>query len=189
MAKKTIKCYFCKKEINKDDAYMWEHVVEKSGKIYKRYCCSEEEKEQVERDKELYRLCQYETDSILNRAITNNVRNKELTELHEAGYSWEQIYRCIKANAQHIKDMIAMNHIENDYAQIRYMCQVIKNVIYDHAKEDERKNSWTQYKEKEEEVEIEVDTLVEEDDEDIKNRLNNNKNKSNGFSDLFNKLK
>lgn len=190
MAKKTIKCYFCKKEINKDDAYMWEHVVEKSGKKYKRYCCSQEEKEQVERDKELYKMAQYETDNILGRPITNNVRNRELTELHEAGYSWEQIYRCIKANAQHIKDMIQMNHIENDYQQIRYMCQVIKNVIYDFVKEDERKNSWEQYKQVEEEApENKFDTLVEEDDEDIKNRLNNNKNKSNGFSDLFNKLK
>ena len=184
MAKKTIKCYFCKKEINKDDAYMWEYIVEKSGKKYKRYCCSQEEKEQVERDKELYKLCQYETDSILGRPITNNVRNRELTELYEAGYSWEQIYRCIKANARHISDMIRQNHIENDYQQIRYMCQVIKNVIYDFVKEDERKNSWTQY------AQTNTEEIIEEDeDEVILNKLKNKKkDNNNSISDFLNKL-
>ena len=178
------KCYFCKKELNKNDAYMWEHVVEKSGKVYKRYCCSEEEKEQVERDKELYKLCQYETDAILNRPITNNVRNRELTELHEAGYSWEQIYRCIKANVNHISDMIRQNHIENDYQQIRYMMQVIKNVIYDFVIEDERKNSWEQY------TQTNTEEIIEDDeDEVILNKLKNKKKDSNNsISDFLNKL-
>jgi hypothetical protein len=170
MAKTTTKCYFCKKEIEKDNAYMWVHTVEKSGKQYKRFCCSLEEKEQVERDKELYKLCQYETDSILGRPITNNVRNKELTELHESGYSWEEIYRCIKANAQHIRDMIIMNNIENDYQQIRYMCQVIKNVIYDFTREDKRKNEWEQYKQVEEEVEVDVEETIVPTDMKVKKR-------------------
>ena len=184
------KCCICKKDLNKEEAYMFIHVS-KTGKEYKKYACSEEEVENDKRDKELYKLCQYETDAILNRLITNNVRNKELTELHESGYTWEEIYRCIKANAQHIKDMIAMNHIENDYQQIRYMCQVIKNVIYDFTREDKKKNEWEQYKQVEEVDENKVDTFIEEDDEDIKNRLNKNKNenKSNGFADLFKNLK
>ena len=183
-----MKCHFCKREIKKEDAYMWIHIS-KTGKEYKKYCCSEEEKYEYERDLELYKKCQYETDAILGRPITNNARNKELKELHEAGYSWEQIYRCVKSKADDIKQMIEFNHIENDYQQIRYCMQVIKNVIYDFAKEDEE-NSWVQYKQVEEEVsEDKIDTLIEEDDNDIRNRLNNNKNKSNGFSDLFNKLK
>ena len=177
------KCYYCKKELNKNDAYMWEHVVEKSGKIYKRYCCSLEEKEQVERDKELYKLCQYETDAILNRPITNNVRNKELAELHEQ-YSWEEIYRCIKANARHISDMIRQNHIEGDYAQIRYMMQVIKNTIYDFTREDKRKNSFEQY------AQANKEEIIEEDeDEEILNKLKSKKkDNGNSISDFLNNL-
>lgn len=154
-----MKCKICGKEINKEDAYMFIHTS-KTGRQYKYYCCSLEEKEQDERDKELYKKCQYETDSILGRPITNNVRNKELKELYESGYSWEQIYRCIKAKADDIKQMIEYNHIENDYQQIRYMMQVIKNCIYDFAKEDERKNDWNQYAEDTiEEVEIEIEDI------------------------------
>lgn len=163
------KCVICKKDLNKEDAYMFIHVS-KTGKEYRKYACSEEEVENDKRDKELYKLCQYETDAILNRPITNNVRNKELTELHESGYTWEQIYRCIKANAQHIKDMIALNHIENDYQQIRYMCQVIKNVIYDFVKEDERRTSWEQYKQVEEEVEVEMEETIVPTDMKVKKR-------------------
>ena len=158
MARK-VKCYFCKKEIDKDNSYMWIHTT-KNDKQYKRYCCSEDEKYQHERDAELYKLCQYETDAILGRPITNNVRNKELKELHEAGHSWEQIYRCIKSKADDIKQMIGYNNIENDYQQIRYMMQVIKNVIYDFAREDEMKNLWEQYKKEEENVEIEIEENI-----------------------------
>ena len=186
MARK-VKCYFCKKEIDKDNSYMWIHTT-KNDKQYKRYCCSEDEKYQHERDAELYKLCQYETDAILGRPITNNVRNKELKELHEAGHSWEQIYRCIKSKADDIKQMIGYNNIENDYQQIRYMMQVIKNVIYDFAREDEKNNAWV----KTEEVEVpieEFNEVKEETDEEILKRLKNKKENKNSISSFLNNLK
>jgi hypothetical protein len=170
MAKKTIKCYFCKKEINKDDAYMWEHVVEKSGKIYKRYCCSEEEKEQVERDKELYKLIQYLTDEILGYPCVNNTRNKKIQELQEAGFSNETIYRCFKQYKDEIVKWIEFNGIDKEFNKLSYMFGVIKNVIKDFECEDERKNSWEQYKEKEEEIEIEVEEEVVPLDMKVKKR-------------------
>ena len=132
-----MKCYFCKRDIPKGEGYQWVHVSS-TGKEYKRTCCSEEEKYQVERDKELYRLIQYETDTILGRPITNNARNKEIQELHEQ-YSYEQILRCIRAKADDIKNLIEYNEIKNDYQQ------------------DEEKTSWEQYKKEEEEVEIEIE--------------------------------
>lgn len=181
-----MKCFFCKKDIPKGEGYEWIHVS-KTGKQYKRHCCSLEEKEQIEREKELYKLCQYETDSILNRPITNNVRNKELQELHEQ-YSYETILRCIKSKANDIKQMIEYNSIENDYQQIRYMMQVIKNCIFDFSVEDAKQQDWEQYKKVEEYADENTNTLIEETDEDVKNRLNK-KQKSNGFSDLLNKFK
>lgn len=183
-----MKCYFCKKEIKKEDAYMWIHTT-KSGKEYRRYCCNLEEKEQHERDLELYKKCQYETDFILGRPITNNARNKELQELHEQ-YSWEQIYRCIKFKANDIKQMIEYNDIKGDYQQIRYMMQVIKNVIYDFSRDDERNNQWISIDENIQEYADEnMDTFTEETDEDIVNRLKNNKPKSGGIADILNKFK
>lgn len=183
------KCFFCKKELDKENAYMWIHIA-KSGKEYKRYCCNQEEKEQHERDIELYKKCQYETDAILGRPITNNVRNKELKDLYEAGYSWEQIFRCIKFKADDIKQMIEYNDIKGDYQQIRYCMQVIKNVIYDFAREDEVSNQWVAIDESVQEYADEnMDTFVDETDEDVIKRLKNNKPKQGGIADLLNKFK
>ena len=191
MAKTTTKCYFCKKEIEKDNAYMWVHTVEKSGKQYKRFCCSLEEKEQVERDKELYKQIQYLTDEILGYPCVNNTRNKKIQELQEAGFSNETIFRCFKQYKEEIVKWIELNGIDKEYNKISYMFGVIKNVIKDFEYEDKKKNEWEQYKQVEEIDENKVDTFIEEDDEDVKNRLNKNinKNKSNGFSDLFKNLK
>ena len=110
---RTVKCYICKKEIKKDDAYMFTYTSQ-SGKEYRKYCCSLEEKENMEREKELYKEIQYLTDDILGRPITNNTRNKELKELHES-YSWEQILRCIRAKSDDIKKLIEYNDIQGDY--------------------------------------------------------------------------
>lgn len=165
---RTVKCCICKKEIKKDDAYMFTYTSQ-SGKEYRKYCCSLEEKENMEREKELYREIQYLTDEILGRPITNNTRNKELKELHES-YSWEQILRCIRAKSDDIKKLIEYNDIQGDYQQIRYMMQVIKNSIYDFSREDVRANQWEQYKQTEEEVEVEVEDIEIPTDMKVKKR-------------------
>ena len=165
---KTVKCCFCEKDLKIEDAYTWVYIS-KTNKEYKRYCCSLEEKENMEREKELYKEIQYLTDDILGRPITNNTRNKELKELHES-YSWEQILRCIRAKSDDIKKLIEYNDIQGDYQQIRYMMQVIKNSIYDFSREDERANQWEQYKQTEEEVEVEVEDIEIPTDMKVKKR-------------------
>ena len=184
---RNVKCCICKKEIKKDDAYMFTYTSQ-SGKEYRKYCCSLEEKENMEREKELYREIQYLTDSILGYKCVNNCRNAKIKELQEAGFTNEQIFRCFKKYKDEIVKWIELNGIDKEYNKIAYMFGVINNVIKDFSIEDESANQWEQYKQTEEEVEVEVDTLVEEDDEDIRNRLDIKK-KSNGFSDLLNKLK
>ena len=165
---RNVKCCICKKEIKKDDAYMFTYTSQ-SGKEYRKYACSLEEIENDKREKELYREIQYLTDDILGRPITNNTRNKELKELHES-YSWEQILRCIRAKSDDIKKLIEYNDIQGDYQQIRYMMQVIKNSIYDFSREDERANQWEQYKQTEEEVEVEVEDIEIPTDMKVKKR-------------------
>ena len=150
-----VTCKACKKKIEKEDAFLFIYET-KTGKKQNHYYCSEEEFENLERDKKLYKECLYETDKILERPITNSIRNKELAELHEQ-YSWEEILRCIKSKSDEINMMIKQNGIENDYQQIRYMMQTIKNVIYDFVREDKQRNDWTQYNQSvEQEVEIEI---------------------------------
>lgn len=184
---KLVKCKICGKQIDKDDAYVYLHTS-KTGKQYKWNVCSLEEVENDKREKELYKLCQYETDAILGREITNNARNKELSELHEQ-YSWEQILRCIRAKADDIKRMIEYNNIEGDYAQIRYVMQVIKNCIYDFTREDEKLQDWEQYKQEEEEIsEEEFCEAKEESDEEIINRLKEKKDNKNNISSFLNGL-
>lgn len=178
---KTVKCYFCKKDLKKEDAYTWVYIS-KTNKEYKRFCCSLEEKENMEREKELYREIQYLTDEILGRPITNNTRNKELKELHES-YSWEQILRCIRAKSDDIKKLIEYNDIQGDYQQIRYMMQVIKNSIYDFSREDERANQWEQYV-----SETSEEEFIEE-EEDIASRLKNKKENKNNIASFLDSLK
>ena len=149
------KCKACGKQLTTDIAYLYTYLT-KTGKEIKQYYCSEEEFENLERDKKLYKECLYETDKILERPITNSIRNKELAELHEQ-YSWEEILRCIKSKSDEINMMIKQNGIENDYQQIRYMMQTIKNVIYDFVREDKQRNDWVQYNQSvKQEVEIEI---------------------------------
>ena len=165
---RTVKCYFCKKDLKKEDAYTWIYIS-KTNKEYKRFCCSLEEKENMEREKELYKEIQYLTDDILGRPITNNTRNKELKELHES-YSWEQILRCIRAKSDDIKKLIEYNDIQGDYQQIRYMMQVIKNSIYDFSIEDERSDIFNTQKSTEENKEIEIEENSFSSDYKIKKR-------------------
>lgn len=165
---RTVKCYICKKDLNKEEAYMFTYTSQ-SGKEYRKYCCSLEEKENMEREKELYREIQYLTDEILGRPITNNTRNKELKELHES-YSWEQILRCIRAKSDDIKKLIEYNDIQGDYQQIRYMMQVIKNSIYDFSIEDERSDIFNTQKSTEENKEIEIEENSFSSDYKIKKR-------------------
>ena len=44
---RTVKCYICKKDLNKEDAYMFTYTSQ-SGKEYRKYACSLEE---IENDK------------------------------------------------------------------------------------------------------------------------------------------
>ena len=183
-----MKCYFCKRDIPKGEGYQWIHVSS-TGKEYKRTCCSEEEKNQVERDKELYRLIQLITDEILGYPCVNNTRNKKIKELQEAGYTNEQIYRCFKEYKSEIEYWINANGIDKEYNKIAYMFGVINNVIKDFSEEDKKNDIFNKQKIIEEEVdESKTDTFVEETDEDIENRLKNKK-ENKGILDLLKKMK
>ena len=179
---KTVKCYICKKEIKKEDAYIFTYTS-KNGKEYRKYACSLEEIENDKRDKELYREIQYLTDEILGHTIVNNARNKKIKELQEAGYTNEQIFRCFKEYKDEIIKYLELSGIDKEYNRIAYIFTIIGNKIEDFSKEDERANQWEQYKQTEEEVDIIL--TEDETDEDVKNRLKNKKNKDDNPLNTF----
>ena len=179
---RTVKCYICKKEIKKDDAYIFTYTS-KNGKEYKKYCCSLEEKENMERDKELYREIQYISDSILGHPIVNNARNKKIKELQEAGYTNEQIFRCFKEYKDEIIKYLELSGIDKEYNKIAYIFTIIGNKIEDFSKEDERANQWEQYV-----SETSEEEFIEE-EEDIASRLKNKKENKNNIASFLDSLK
>lgn len=154
-----MKCFFCKKDIPKGEGYEWIHIS-KTGKQYKRHCCSLEEKEFHEREIELYRKVQLITDEILTYPCVNNNRNKRIKELQNAGYTNEQIFRCFKQYKEEIIHWINANGIDKEFNKLAYMFAVVGANIKDFTIEEERNNQWEQYKKEEEEIEIEMEDEI-----------------------------
>lgn len=179
---KTVKCYFCKKDLKKEDAYTWVYVS-KTNKEYKRYCCSLEEKERIEREKELYSCIQHISDEILGHPIVNNARNKKIKQLQEAGYTNEQIFRCFKEYKDEIIKYLQLSGIDKEYNKIAYMFTIIGNKIEDFSKEDERANQWEQCV-----SETSEEEFIEE-EEDIASRLKNKKENKNNIASFLDSLK
>ena len=179
---KTVKCYFCKKDLKKEDAYTWIYIS-KTNKEYKRFCCSLEEKERIEREKELYFCIQHISDEILGHPIVNNARNKKIKELQEAGYTNEQIFRCFKEYKDEIIKYLELSGIDKEYNKIAYMFTIIGNKIEDFSKEDERVNQWEQYV-----SETSEEEFIEE-EEDIASRLKNKKENKNNIASFLDSLK
>ena len=179
---RNVKCCICKKEIKKDDAYMFIYTSQ-SGKEYRKYACSLEEIENDKREKELYREIQYLTDDILGYKCVNNCRNAKIKELQEAGFTNQQIFRCFKKYKDEIVKWIELNGIDKEYNKIAYMFGVINNVIKDFSIEDERANQWEQYV-----SETSEEEFIEE-EEDIASRLKNKKENKNNIASFLDSLK
>ena len=179
---RTVKCCICKKDLKKEEAYMFTYTSQ-SGKEYRKYCRSLEEKENMEREKELYREIQYLTDDILGYKCVNNCRNAKIKELQEAGFTNEQIFRCFKKYKDEIVKWIELNGIDKEYNKIAYIFGVINNVIKDFSREDERANQWEQYV-----SETSEEEFIEE-EEDIASRLKNKKENKNNIASFLDSLK
>ena len=159
-----VTCKACKKKIEKEDAFLFVYET-KTGKKQNYYYCSQEEKEFQDREKELYKKIQYLTDEILGYPITNNSRNKKIQELQNAGYTNEQIYRCVKDCKSEIEEWLTLKDISVEYQKISYMFAIIGNKIHDFTIEDKQRNDWTQYSQP---VEQEVEIIEEEIPSDMK---------------------
>ena len=125
-----VKCRICKKKIPKEMAYKVEHITS-GGNKQNHYYCSREEFEEVEREKDFYKKCQSVTDRIMGQPITNNVRNKKLSELHKKGFLYEEIYQCLSDLENSLDYAIANKWSEftNEYNKIAYMFGAVEKEI------------------------------------------------------------
>ena len=126
----NVKCRICKKKIPKEMAYKVEHITS-GGNKQNHYYCSREEFEEVEREKDFYKKCQSVTDRIMGQPITNNVRNKKLSELHKKGFLYEEIYQCLSDLENSLDYAIANKWSEftNEYNKIAYMFGAVEKEI------------------------------------------------------------
>lgn len=133
-----VKCKICGKKIDRDLAYKVAHTT-KGGNKQNYYYCSEDEYREREKEKSYYKECQYLIDKIFNQTIVDNTRNKKLSELHKAGYSYEIIYNCINDNSKKIENALVMKRDDFKgknamYLKLAYIFGIIKNEIsnYEH---------------------------------------------------------
>lgn len=126
----TVKCRGCSKKIEKEKAFCYVHYT-KSGNKQNQYYCSESEYEDIKKEKEMLLQCKYITDDLLGVTCTDNSRNKKLSELHDKGYSYEEIYECILHNYKKIENVMVLkrNEFDNFYNKIAYLFGIISSDI------------------------------------------------------------
>lgn len=131
MARKyKCKCKVCKKDLMSDEAFCI--TINTTSKPKNVYYCNEEEYRKEQSDIYFWKQCQLITDEILGYPIINNQRNKLLSEILNSGYTREELYDCIKEQANYISECLKYrNDIESEYGRICYMFAIIKGSIKD----------------------------------------------------------
>lgn len=143
---RKVKCKICGNQIEQVNAYKVEHITS-SGNKQNQYYCSEKEYLEDKKEKEYYKECQYLLDNIFGEIIVDNTRNKKLSELKQAGYSYETIYTCINEISKKIEDALVIKREDFNckngmYMKIAYCFGIIKKEIvnYDHKGKDKKIN-------------------------------------------------
>ena len=124
-----MKCFICKKEIKKEDAYILPYTNYK-GKSYKRCYCSKEEYDKYTKEKEEKTLLIKQIENISEYCFAGSLIQKEIKILHETkGYSYREILDVALNSGEYIKQRIEKNNITDVWCRIRYIFVTIKNIL------------------------------------------------------------
>ena len=177
MAKVT--CKICKGKIEKEQAFCIEKVSEKTGKVSRSYYCSREEYEKDKFLKSLWRELLLLYDDILGYTCISKTKVNMIKELEE-NYSREQIYNCLKANADSIKRYLDEKGIYEEYGKLCYITSAIKNKIKDYTTNEISFKTF----------DIDCDDISFETDEQIIRRIDNERQhrKQSGILKILDKL-
>ena len=117
MARKyKCKCKACGKELTTDIAYR-----DEKGKYY----CSQEEYEEIQRDKQRKEECFKYLEGFM-RVPISKIARKRINELHEY-YSYEVIYRTIKFVEDKIRYAVENKSFNSEQAMVNYLIAIIEN--------------------------------------------------------------
>ena len=110
------KCKACGKELTTDIAYR-----DEKGKYY----CSQEEYEEIQRDKQRKEECFKYLEGFM-RVPISKIARKRINELHEY-YSYEVIYRTIKFVEDRIRYAVENKSFNSEQAMVNYLIAIIEN--------------------------------------------------------------
>ena len=117
MARKyKCKCKASGKELTTDIAYR-----DEKGKYY----CSQEEYEEIQRDKQRKEECFKYLEGFM-RVPISKIARKRINELHEY-YSYEVIYRTIKFVEDRIRYAVENKSFNSEQAMVNYLIAIIEN--------------------------------------------------------------
>lgn len=124
-----MKCFICKKELKREDAYILPYT-NCSGRSYKRYYCSEEEYNKYMKEREEKLSLVKKIIEISGCCSSDALIQKEIKILHETKrYSYKEILDTALNNGEYIKQRIEKNDITDVWCRIRYIFVTIKNIL------------------------------------------------------------
>lgn len=138
-----VKCKICGKKIDRDTAY--KIVLTRPSGTVNMYYCSKEEYEKKENEKKYFKECQYLIDRLFGEVVVDNSKNKMLSELHKAGYSYEMIYNCMEDNSAKIENALVIKRNDFNgsmYNKLAYVFGIVRKEInrYEHNDIDKKIN-------------------------------------------------
>lgn len=153
--------------MDKNKAYCVETVSEKTQKVSRRYYCSESEYKRDKYLKSLHREVQLLYDYILGYTCISKQKVIFMQELEE-NYTREQVYECLRANADKIKNNYLDKGYMSEYQSLAYITACVKGMIKDFVDNTNQLDISVNY---------EPMDCLDETDDDIFNRLKRDRSK------------
>lgn len=142
-----VKCRFCKKQIERKNAYVNEKLNDKFN-IVKEYYCSEEcfnnklegkrvKEQKIKEANNLRISTRDEVKDILDIALEKNVYFTNLYNDLESTYGVDTIVNYLKYEKEYLINIISNNYFETTFAKIKYFFAVVQNNIEKYIKRDD----------------------------------------------------
>ena len=174
---REVKCSICSNKISKDEAYCVE-TVGSTGRITRKYYCSEQEYLEDKENKALWKNLLVKVDEILGYTCISKTKVNMIKDI-EANYTRKQLYNCLCNNAEEIKRYLDEKGIYDEYGKLSYIFACIRNKIKDSS--EQTTMSATQ---------IDIEDITFETEEDILKRIDEDRSRSfkGGLLDILNKI-
>lgn len=130
---RLVKCKICNKKIDSSLAYAHTHIS-KTGKIYTKKCCSEDEYKEYQQEQDCRKLIFDFLKELMGygeNQVLPTVVNKKLSELH-MGYTYNTIYETFVACKDNLEYWCNIDgKFNNEYQKISYIFAIVINNIND----------------------------------------------------------